>query len=292
MQIGLNLPVMSPGVDRDAIEAWCRAIDRGPFSCLAVGERINFPNPELTVTLSMAAAWTERVRLLYNVLVMPLHHEVLAAKQIATLDLPSKGRVTLAVGVGGREEDYAALDVPYDKTRLRRLETKVARMRRIWQGEKSVASALRNVEPLPVQPGGPPVLVGAIFPDSIERAAAWSDGICGFSFSLSAAEVGGAFELARASWKKAGRETPPRLVTGTWVALGSNGREQMDAYLERYLNFLGDAAEFVIPTVKCVDAQSVKDAAARAKDLGADELVLAPTTWDVDELKRLEDLLF
>ncbi len=292
MQIGLNLPVMVPGLDRATVEAWCRNVDRGPFSCLAVGERINFPNPELTVTLSAAAAWTERVQLLYNVMVLPLHHEVLAAKQVATLDVLSGGRVTLAVGVGGREEDYAALDVPWDKTRLRRMETKVERMRRLWRGEKAVASALRNVEPLPLQPGGPKVLAGSFFPQSIARAARWADGICGFSFSLSEMEVGAAFELARTSWKQAGRAEAPRLVTGTWFALGSGGREQMDAYLERYLNFLGDAAEFVIPTVKCVDAQSLKDAVARARDLGADELVLAPTTADPDEVKRLEDLLF
>ena len=165
-------------------------------------------------------------------------------------------------------------------------------MRRIWSGEKATPSALREVEPRPVQDGGPPVLVGAIFPDSIARAAAWSDGICGFSFSLSSAEVGSAFELARKSWKDAGRTTPPRLVTGTWVALGPDGRAKMDAYLERYLNFLGDAAEYVIPTVTCVDAASVKDAVARARDLGTDELVLAPTTTDPDEVKRLEDLLF
>jgi len=45
MQIGLDLPVMIPGLDRDTLHAWCRGIDAGPFSCLAVGERINFPNP-------------------------------------------------------------------------------------------------------------------------------------------------------------------------------------------------------------------------------------------------------
>ena len=48
MDIGMNLPGMVPGLDRAAIEAWCRGIDEGPWSSLALGERVNFPNPDLT----------------------------------------------------------------------------------------------------------------------------------------------------------------------------------------------------------------------------------------------------
>lgn len=105
MKIGLHLPVMVPGFDRGRLLAWARRIDAGPFSSLAAGERIHFPNPEITVALSAAAVVTERVQLHYSVLVLPMHPEVLVAKQVATLDVLSGGRVTLGVGVGGREED-------------------------------------------------------------------------------------------------------------------------------------------------------------------------------------------
>ncbi len=290
MDVGMNLPVMVPGLDRATIEAWCRGIDEGPFSSLAVGERINFPNPELTVTLAAAAALTRRVRVVYNVLVLPMHDEVLAAKQIATLDVLSEGRVTVAVGVGGREEDYLAVGATWDKKRLSRLEGQVARMRRIWAGEKAYGGALRPVEPFPVQAGGPPVLAGSIFHPSIERAARWADGISGFSFSFSEAEVSSGFELARKAWREAGREAP-RLVTGFWFSLGPNGEAEMEAYLRRYLNFLGPAADFVIPTVKTTNEKAVRDAIQRARDLGADEVLLAPATADPDVLARLADLL-
>ena len=292
MQIGMNLPVMVPGLDRATLHAWCLGIDAGPFSSLAVGERINFPNPELTVTLSAAAAWTTRVRLLYNVLVLPLHPEVLAAKQVATLDVLSGGRVTLAVGVGGRVEDYAAVGVPWDGKLLARLERQVARMRCVWAGERVVPSALRPVEPLPLQPGGPPVLAGAIFPKSVARAARWADGLCGFSFTLAADELPATFARARAAWQAAGRITSPRLVTGCWFALGPRGRSQMDEYLTRYLNFFGDAAAGMIARVPTVSARALRDAVTRAQDAGADECVLVPTTADPDELRRVEDILF
>jgi len=291
MKIGMSFPVMVPGLDRDLVHAWARRTDAGPFSCIASGERINFPNPEILVTLATAAAVTERVKILFDVSVVPLHSPVLLAKQVATLDVLSGGRVVLGVGVGGREEDYAALDVEFGRTRFLRMERGVATMRRIWRGEKVVESALRPVEPLPLQPGGPEILAGSLFPRSIRRAARFADGLKGFSFGPSVAEVKGAFELARAAWKEEGRPEP-RLTTGFWFALGPDGRAQMDAYVARYLAFMGaDAAKTIGPTVRCVDAATLRDATREMEDLGCDELVLVPTTLDPDELDRVVDAL-
>ncbi|MBW2313452.1 MAG: LLM class flavin-dependent oxidoreductase [Deltaproteobacteria bacterium] len=291
MKIGMSFPVMVPGLDRDLVHAWARRTDQGPFSCIASGERINFPNPEVMVTLATAAAVTERVKILFDVSVTPMHSPVLLAKQVATLDVMSGGRVVLGVGVGGREEDYAAVGAEFGKTRFRRLEEGVATMRRIWRGEKVVESALRPVEPLPVQAGGPEILAGSLFPRSIRRAARFADGLKGFSFGPSVAEVQGAFDLARAAWKEEGRPEP-RLSTGFWFSLGSDGREKMDAYVARYLNFMGpDAPKKIAPTVRCVDAATLRDATREMEDLGCDELVLVPTTLDPDEIDRVVDAL-
>jgi alkanesulfonate monooxygenase SsuD/methylene tetrahydromethanopterin reductase-like flavin-dependent oxidoreductase (luciferase family) len=291
MQIGLNLPVMVPGLERDLLLEWCRRIDAGPFSSVAAGERIFFPNPEVMVALSAAATVTERVALQFSVLVLPMHATLHVAKQIATLDVLSRGRVVLGVGVGGREEDYRAFDAPYDRKRLGRLESQVALMRRAWAGEP-VADALRPLEPPPVQPGGPPILAGAIFPDSIRRAARWADGISGFSFGPSAEEIQLSFGTARTAWRENGRERPPRLVTGFWYALGNGARDRLDAYLHRYLNFMGpDLAAHLIPTVKTDSAERLKDAIRMAADHGTDELLLVPTTSDPDEVLRVADLV-
>jgi alkanesulfonate monooxygenase SsuD/methylene tetrahydromethanopterin reductase-like flavin-dependent oxidoreductase (luciferase family) len=291
MKIGMSFPVMVPGLDRELVHAWARRTDAGPFSCIASGERINFPNPEVMVTLATAAAVTERVKIWFDVSVVPLHAPVLLAKQVATLDVLSAGRVVLGVGVGGREEDYAALGVEFGRTRFRRLEQGVAALRRIWSGEKVVDTALRSVEPLPIQAGGPEILAGSLFPRSIRRAARFADGLKGFSFGPSPAEVKGAFARARAAWKEEGRPEP-RLTTGFWFALGPDGRARMDEYVARYLNFMGpDAARKIAPTVRCVDAASLRDAVREMEDLGCDELVLVPTTLDPNELDRVVDAL-
>jgi alkanesulfonate monooxygenase SsuD/methylene tetrahydromethanopterin reductase-like flavin-dependent oxidoreductase (luciferase family) len=284
---------MAPGLDRDRILEWSRRIDAGPFSHIAAGERIAFPNPEIVVTLSAAAAVSARARIFSNVLVLPMHSAVLKAKQLATLDVLSGGRLTVGVGAGAREEDFAAAGAVFGTRRLARTEEQVALMRRVWAGENVVPGALRPVEPFPVQPGGPEILSGSLFPKSVRRAARWADGICGFSFGPSIAEVDACFETARTAWREEGREKPPRLVTGCWFALGAAAREQMDEYLQRYLRFMGPGvAEALAPTVTTISARALADAVRQLADCGADELSLVPTTIDPDEIDRVLDALF
>jgi alkanesulfonate monooxygenase SsuD/methylene tetrahydromethanopterin reductase-like flavin-dependent oxidoreductase (luciferase family) len=292
MKIGMNLPVMVPGLDRATILEWARRIDAGPYASLAAGERITFPNPEIMVTMAAAAAVTERVRLALTVIVLPMHSAVLIAKQVATLDVLSAGRVTLGLGVGARVEDYRAVDAAFAGNRTQRMEEQIARMRRVWKGENVVEGALRPVEPLPVQAGGPELLAGVLAPQAIRRSARWADGICGFSFGPSAAEIELAFDAARRAWQAAGRRTPPRLVTSFWYALGERARQQLDTYLERYLGFLGaDAARALAATVRTTSPAALRDAARQLADLGTDELILVPTTSDPDEVHRVADIL-
>lgn len=291
MKIGLNLPVMVPGFDRDKILTWARRLDAGPFSSLAAGERITFPNPDILVTLSACAAVTERVRLVFSILVLPMHQPVRVAKQIATLDVLSGGRVTLGVGVGGRDEDYVAVEAQRDRKLWTRMEESVSELRRLWSGEKPFEAALRPVEPLPIQKGGPEILAGAMYPRSIRRAARWADGISGFSFGPDRDEVGRQFEQARKAWREEGKGEP-RLVTSFWYALGPNARDQLDEYLLRYLNFLSrDDARKIAPTVTTTSADALRDAAKMAEDLGCDELLLVPTTSDPDDIDRVAEIL-
>ena len=289
MKIGMTLPTMVPDLDRDLLLAWMRGIDQGPFSTLAAGERLAFPNQEMMVTMAAAAAVTERVRLAFTLVVLPLHSTLLMAKQLATMDVLSGGRVTVGVGIGGREEDYRAAGAPFHK-RLARMEEQVATMRRAWSGE-GVLEGVNPIGPSPVQAGGPEILAGSLFPGSIRRAARWADGLCGFSFAPDPAEVGQAFDVARAAWREQGRPAP-RLVTSCWFALGAGARAQMDVYVERYLGFFGaEAAASMATLCTTVSAAALREVARQIADLGGDELILVPTTSDPDELARVADVL-
>jgi alkanesulfonate monooxygenase SsuD/methylene tetrahydromethanopterin reductase-like flavin-dependent oxidoreductase (luciferase family) len=286
MHIGITLPTFVAGVDRNAILAWCRRIEDGPFASVSVGERIAFPSHELITTLAFAAAATERVRILPTVGVLPTHETVRFAKQMATVDVLSGGRLTVGVGVGGREEDYRAVGAPF-AGRFARLDEQVALMRRVWRGEV-VVDGLPPVGPEPVQPGGPPVLSAAMGPKSMARTATWADGIAGFDLAPDPEGVDGLFRRAEAAWVEAGRTDRPWLATSTWFALGPGAEERLHGYAFNYLSNFGDrTASSLAKLCRLSDPGVLRETIAAIGETGCDELILVPTTDDVSEIDRL-----
>ena len=290
MQIGMTLPCMVRGFDRKSILSWCRGIDQGPFVSLAVGERVTYHSTEMRTLLAAAAALTERVRIVPTLYILPMHPTALVAKEVASLDVLSNGRVTITVGVGGREHDYRAAEKPF-QGRFRRLDEQVAELRRLWRGEIPFEGA-EPVGPAPVQPGGPPIWSGAFGPKSLRRAAAWADGVMGFSTAGDAAEVAAAFELVRAAWRDAGATRAPRLVTGFWYALGPGAEERLRSYVFDYLRLFGEKpARAMAERCRISSVDRFRECIEAAAALGADELMLVPTTADPAELDRTAEAL-
>jgi alkanesulfonate monooxygenase SsuD/methylene tetrahydromethanopterin reductase-like flavin-dependent oxidoreductase (luciferase family) len=282
----MTLPSMVAGVDRDTILTWCRRIDDGPFHSLAVGERITFHNAEQWVLLSAAAAVTERVRIVPTVVVLPAHPAALVAKQAATLDVLSAGRVTLGVGVGGRDEDYQALGAVADR-RHQRMDDQVSSMRRIWAGEPP-AVGLEPIGPPPVQPGGPPLLAGSLGARSIRRAAAWADGVVGFMLSPRSDDAAATVLRIRAAWDVANRPAPPVCATSFWFGLGEGAPERVRAYALRYLGVFGEEiAGAMADEVSVVSEPALREALAALGTAGFDEVFLVPTTADLAELDEV-----
>ena len=167
MRIGLALPAMLDGLDRSLVLDWARRIEADGYATIGFGERISYRNLEMFSVLSAAAAVTERVDIAASVVVLPMHSEVWVAKQMATLDVLSGGRAVLGVGVGGRAEDYEALDAPFAQ-RWDRLDAQVARIRRLWDGEPAVPGQVA-VGPPPVR--RIPIVSAGVGPRSLARSA-------------------------------------------------------------------------------------------------------------------------
>ena len=286
----MTLPTMVPH-DRADTLAWCRAVDEGPWSSLAVPERITFPSHSMIVELAAAAALTERVRLWTTIVVLPSHSEVEIAKQMASVDQLSNGRLTLGVGVGGREHDYLAIGGNFSR-RWSRMDEQVARMRSIWAGEPPFPGA-DPVGPPPVQAGGPPLIAGALGPKAIGRAARWADGVDGaWTLDGDEAAVRGAFEMIESAWRAAGRDDEPHLSTSIWYALGDGAEDRLRRYAYDYLKVFGEeAGQFGAQSVACFTPEALRVAVDGIRAAGAHELFLVPTTGDPDELDRTRDAL-
>jgi alkanesulfonate monooxygenase SsuD/methylene tetrahydromethanopterin reductase-like flavin-dependent oxidoreductase (luciferase family) len=286
MQISMTLPTMLPH-GRDDVLAWCRAVDEGPFASLAVPERITYPSHSWIVQLSAAAALTERVRLWTTIVILPAHDAVETAKHLASVDVLAGGRLTVGVGVGGREHDYLAIGGDMTR-RWARMDEQVATMRSIWAGEPPFAGA-DPVGPPPVQAGGPPVVAGVLGPKALARAAHWAAGVDDSTsvFGVDASAVGAAYERIRTAWTDAGRVERPHISASLWYALGDDAADRLSGYCYDYMRVFGDdLARHLAKNVTCHTEAALRDAVKVLDELGCDELFLVPTTTDVDELDR------
>lgn len=295
MGVGMTLPVMEPDIGPDRLQEWSELVDAGPFSSVCFGERIAFDNPDALTLLGAVATWTRRVRITTTVVVPQLHDPVLLAKALATGDRLSHGRLTVGLGVGGREEDYTAVGADLADRTMADLAERAATLRRVWSGE-NLTGATRPVGPAPHQPGGPELLVGTHGPRTLRSAAQWADGLAGMA--LDATDVVGTealFDVARDAWGTAGRQEP-RLTTSFWFALAETSedpRGQIHRHLRHYMNWLPPrVVDALAPTAGFAgNLVALRALLARFAAIGADEVHLIPTSDDPRQVQLVAELL-
>ncbi|KRA28239.1 luciferase [Nocardioides sp. Root614] len=295
MGVGMTLPVMEPDIGPDCLQEWSELVDAGPFSSLCFGERIAFDNPDALTLIGAVAAWTRRVRITTTVVVPQLHDPVLLAKALATGDRLSHGRLTVGLGVGGREEDYAAVGADMADRTMADLAERADTLRRVWSGE-NLTGATRAVGPPPHRPAGPELLVGTHGPRTLRSAAQWADGLAGMA--LDANDVAGTellFDVARDAWSAAGRWAP-RLTTSFWFALtetSDDPRGQVHRHLRHYMNWLpSQVVDALAPTAGFAgNLAELRGLLARFAAIGADEVHLIPTSEDPRQVDLVADLL-
>jgi len=185
MQLGIHLPHIGRKASPDAIRRCAIQAEELGFADVWVSEHIivpkgapyppspNFWDPVLTLT--WAAACTSRVKLGTSVLVLPMRHPLPLAKELATLQNLSQGRLILGAGVGWMEAEFNALGVPFNQ-RGRRMDEGIALMRAVW-GEDPVTFPTRwipavveemRMQPQPCAPI--PIWIGGSSDAAIRRA--------------------------------------------------------------------------------------------------------------------------
>ncbi len=285
MDVGIGLPATIPGVRGNVIVEWAAKADDGPYSSLAVLDRLVYPNFEPMVVLGATAAVTNRVRLMTTILLAPLRSGAMLAKQAASVDAISGGRLSLGLGIGGRPDDFMANGTDIS-TRGRRFDEQLAAMKRIWAGEPYSDDA-GSIGPPPGREGGPELLIGAVSPRALARVARWGDG---FIAAGGPDAARAAYDSVLETWNEIGREGRPRFVGAAYFALGSDAGDRIAAYINDYYSFMPQYAE-VIANAAPSNSEQVRNTLKAYEDVGIDEFLLWPCNPSLDQVDRLADIL-
>lgn len=208
MQVGLHALGIGAGADRAVIDAVASGAEECGFATLWAGEHVvmvdrspsRYPYSDdgviavpaqadwldPMVALAFAAAASSRITIATGVLLLPEHNPVVVAKQSASLDRLSGGRLALGVGVGWSKEEFDALSVPFEHRGARTAEY-VAAMRTLWRDDvatfdgKFVGFDSIRVNPKPVRDRRIPIMLGGNSDAALRRVASWGDGWYGFN---------------------------------------------------------------------------------------------------------------
>jgi probable F420-dependent oxidoreductase len=141
------------------------------------------------VALTFIAAHTRKVRLGTGILLLPQFNPVIAAKQLASLDVLSEGRLTVGIGVGWSEHEYEVLGIPYHD-RGSRADDYLKAMKTLWSQDKPVYHGKfvsfdgLQANPRPVQQPTPPIVIGGLSEEAYRRAVRQGNGWFGFGLDL------------------------------------------------------------------------------------------------------------
>jgi alkanesulfonate monooxygenase SsuD/methylene tetrahydromethanopterin reductase-like flavin-dependent oxidoreductase (luciferase family) len=278
MRIGIGLPAAVPRVDATIIGTWASEAERVGFTSVGVIDRLVYDNLEPLITLAAAAACTKRVELLTTVLNVGWRaNPVLLAKQMASVDLLSGGRLTAGLGLGGWPDDYAASGISTAGAGAR-LNEAVTTMRHVWAGElQAHGGPMRRLVD-----GRPALLFGGLVSAAYQRAATEGQGWVAPLFGMQVLEAGVA--AVRQAWADAGRSGEPRIVTGRYFSLGPNADAVADEYVRHYY---GDEYFPFARADTLTSPQQVQLELDRLANSGTTDVVLYPSSTDLAQVELL-----
>ena len=277
MRIGIGLPTSTPGATGPGLLEWARRAEQGPFTSLGVVDRIVYDSYDPLVALTAAAAVTTDITLCTMIAISPIRRTAILAKQAASLDALSAGRLVLGVSIGARRDDYEAAGAQY-AGRGAQLSRQLTELRDAWEDQR--------IGPAPSSEGGPTLLVGGGSGASFQRAARSADGYVHGGGPPRA--FASAADKARAAWVEAGRPGEPALWGQSYFSLTDT--EAGDAYMRDYYAFTGGFVERIAAGL-LTTPESIREQIRGYADAGCDELVLLPATSNPEELDRLAEVV-
>jgi alkanesulfonate monooxygenase SsuD/methylene tetrahydromethanopterin reductase-like flavin-dependent oxidoreductase (luciferase family) len=277
-QLGIGLPAAIPGADATSLGDWAEHAERLGFRSASVIDRLVYDNLDPLIALAAAAARTERIELMTTVLNVPhRRNAVMVAKQLASIERISGGRLTAGLALGGWPEDYEASGIDRRGSGAA-MDAMVATMRHVWAGDAVGASG-----PVPaLDPGRPGLLFGGFAPASFARAAAVGQGWVAPSFGFEALVDGVA--AVRRAWSDGGRVDRPRVVVERYYCLGEGADAAADHYIAHYY---GDAYFPAARADTLTSGDQIRAELTRLASAGADDIILLPCSADLTQVDLL-----
>ncbi|HKV54459.1 MAG TPA: LLM class F420-dependent oxidoreductase [Candidatus Binataceae bacterium] len=254
---------MLPCVTPEAIAAVARATEDAGFESFWGGEHIALSDPQtppspmpprtvfvdLCSTMAFAAAHTRTLRFGTGIMILPLRNPVVLAKQLASVDAISNGRLIFGVGIGNIQAEFDAVGMPFD-SKGKRAEEAIAVMKALWSMDRTEfhgrffsISGVR-AEPRPVQRPHPPIVFGGKTIHAFSRTARLGDGWFGYALDLEATAncIGG----IRAACEKYGRRFEE-------IEISVTPRAELDLELGRRYADLGVGRITIAPRARTVN---------------------------------------
>lgn len=286
MDIGIGIPNSVRGVTGRQLLEWARRAEAAGFSSMGSIGRVGYPTYEELTVFAAAGAVTERIGFVTDVLLAPTRGTAELAKQAASVHELTGGRLTLGLGVGGREDDFRLTGRDFT-TRGRAFDQQLADLRRAFAGEPLLEGS-RSVVP-DAATGGVPILIGGTSDAAVRRVVEYG---VGWTAGGAPPQMVAQFAArVRAAWREAGRAGQPRIVALNYFSLGDT-EERSRGYLLDYYGILGRETAEMIAGGAHRSPQAVTDLVAAFADAGVDELILDPTVPDPDQVDLLAEVVF
>jgi probable F420-dependent oxidoreductase len=246
------------------------------------------------VALTYAAAVTTRIRLGVSVMVLPLHHPIHVAHQMATLDYLSNGRAILGAGLGGARH-YADFQIPLER-RVRRFKECADLIKKLWtEAEVSFNGDIFQVHGAsmalkPVQQPHPPIWFGGAHPNAIHRAAASADGWMG-SGSSSTTTFDRNIGLLKAELEKAGRNPQTFPISKRVFLSVDESADVARAEVQRWFSIVYRRPEGTDTSGIHGTPEQLRERIEELVAAGANHLLLNPVCRYAEQLEVLAEII-
>jgi alkanesulfonate monooxygenase SsuD/methylene tetrahydromethanopterin reductase-like flavin-dependent oxidoreductase (luciferase family) len=287
MKIGVGLPgYLGTAVDATLVLDWARRADEAGFAAVAAHDRPDHDAWDPLVTLAAVAPITSRVRLVTTVIVLPPRDAALVAKQAATVDMLSGGRLEMGVAIGAREQDYDALGSSF-RERGRRFERQLRQIDAVWKAAIAAGNASGVLGPPPIQRPRPPIRVGGYQGAALARALTLGDGYIFGNAGLAAMQA--KTPEIRQAYRDSGRADLP--IGGLAYVAITTDRDRLRRGEQMLTHYYGTLRKPFEEMVLIGDEASVRDKVAAFAAAGIDNLYLFPVLPELDQLDAMATLL-